>query len=245
MVCPFLFAIVALIECATIVLILEIELWIGDESNGRATRACAEPKSVYRRQPEPAAGADGVAASVRQVQYAVDGEQQTTTPRLITDADIITRGPGEMPERADEDPVEPQAINELPPRKFKVPASRIPESEMMEFLLELSGYTAWCCGYAVRRSSGEVVRTTRNFHLDHIDPKSKQGSNQIMNRAPLCPDHNIRKNNRRVHLEDYRAEIADAGEMLVNTMGELIDLAWAYEQALGFYAARAAGVYRR
>ena len=64
-----------------------------------------------------------------------------------------------------------------------------------------------------------------------------------MHRAPLCPDHNIRKNNRRVHLEDYRAEIAYAGEMLVDTTGELIDLAWAYEQALGFYTVRAAAVY--
>lgn len=63
----------------------------------------------------------------------------------------------------------------------------------------------------------------------------RDGSNGIENRAPLCPYHNIRKNNRRVHLDDYRAEIADAGEMLVDTTGELIDLAWAYEQALGFY----------
>ena len=205
---------------------------VAAERNGRQWIACdISPRAltVLRRQ-------------FAKFNYAVDGTQQTETPLLNPEANIITRGPGELPERTDEDPVEPQSIKELPPRKFKVPASRIPEGEMMEFLLGLSGYTAWCCGYAVRRSNGEVVKTTRNFHLDHIDPKSKQGSNQIMNRAPLCPDHNIRKNNRRVHLEDYRAEIADAGEMLVDTMGELIDLAWAYEQALGFYAAKAAGV---
>ena len=205
---------------------------VAAERNGRQWIACdISPRAltVLRRQ-------------FAKFNYAVDGAQQTETPLLNPEANIITRGPGELPERSDEDPVEPQSIKELPPRKFKVPASRIPEGEMMEFLLGLSGYTAWCCGYAVRRSSGEVVKTTRNFHLDHIDPKSKQGSNQIMNRAPLCPDHNIRKNNRRVHLEDYRAEIADAGEMLVDTTGELIDLAWAYEQALGYYAAKAAGV---
>ena len=167
--------------------------------------------------------------------YAVDGEQQTDKPRMLINADITTKGPGELPDRSDEDLVEWQDIKELPERKFKVPASRIPEREMLEFLLEISGYTAWCCGFANRRSNGQVVKSTRNFHLDHIDPKSKQGSNQIMNRAPLCPHHNIRKNNRRVHLDDYRAEIADAGEMLVDTTGELIDLAWAYEQALGFY----------
>ena len=124
-----------------------------------------------------------------------------------------------------------------------MPASRIPEREMLEYLLELSDYKAWCCGFANRRSSGQVVKTTRNFHLDHIDPKSKQGSNQIMNRAPLCPHHNIRKNNRRVHLEDYRAEIADAGEMLVDKTGELIDLAWAYDQALEHYALKTAPLF--
>ena len=203
---------------------------VAAERNGRQWIACdISPRAltVLRRQ-------------FAKFNYAVDGEQQTETPLLNPEANITTKGPGELPPRTDEDPVEPQSIKELPPRKFKVPASRIPEGEMMEFLLGLSGYTAWCCGYAVRRSNGEVVKTTRNFHLDHIDPKSKQGSNQIMNRAPLCPDHNIRKNNRRVHLEDYRAEIADAGEMLVDTTGELIDLAWAYEQALGFYTQRAA-----
>ena len=171
---------------------------VAAERNGRQWIACdISPRAltVLRRQ-------------FAKFNYAVDGTQQTETPLLNPEANITTKGPGELPPRADEDPVEPQSIKELPPRKFKVPASRIPEGEMMEFLLGLSGYTAWCCGYAVRRSGGEVVKTTRNFHLDHIDPKSKQGSNQIMNRAPLCPDHNIRKNNRRVHLEDYRAEIS-------------------------------------
>ena len=163
---------------------------------------------------------------------------KTERPLLNPEANIITRGPGELPIRTDEDPVERQDIKDLSERKFKVSASRIPERDMMEFLLDLSGYTAWCCGFANRRSSGEVVRTTNNFHLDHIDPKSKQGSNQVHNRAPLCPTHNIRKNNRRIHLEEYRAEIADAGEMLVDTMAELVDLAWAQQQAIDFYAWR-------
>ena len=51
----------------------------------------------------------------------------------------------------------------------------------------------------------------------------------------LCPYHNTRKNNRRVHLADYPTEIADGGEMMVDTVGELIDLAWAYEQAMQMY----------
>ena len=121
-------------------------------------------------------------------------------------------------------------------RKFKVPSSIIPESEMLEELLGLSGYRAWCCGHANRMPDGSIVRTTRNFHLDHVDPKSRQGSNDIPNRAPLCPYHNTRKGNRRVHLSDYREEIAHAGEMMVDTMHELIDLSYAHHEALQIYA---------
>ena len=208
---------------------------VAAERNGRQWIACdISPRAltVLRRQ-------------FAKFNYAVDGTQQTETPLLNPEANIITRGPGDLPERADEDPVERQNIKDLPERKFKVPASRIPEREMLAHLLELSDYMAWCCGFANRRSNGQVVQTTRNFHLDHIDPKSKQGSNQIMNRAPLCPHHNIRKNNRRVHLEDYRSEIADAGEMLVDTTSELIDLAWAYDQALQYYTLKTAAHYGR
>ena len=167
--------------------------------------------------------------------YAVDGAQQTERPLLMVEANITTRGPDELPERADEDPVERQEIRKLPPRRFKVPESIIPHDEMLEMLLELSGYMAWCCGFANRLPNDAVIRTTRNFHLDHIDPRSKQGSNDIQNRAPLCQPHNLRKRERRVHLADYRAEIADAGEMMVNTTSELIDLAEAHHKAMQMY----------
>lgn len=169
--------------------------------------------------------------------YAVDGRQSGAQPALITDANVVTRSPYDLPERLDRDPIERQDIRELPERKYKVPSSIIPEREMLEYLLGLSGYMAWCCGFANRRPNGVVVETVNNFHLDHIDPKSKDGSNQIWNRAPLCPAHNVRKNNRRVHLADYRQEIADAGEMLVDSVGDLINLAWAQQQAVDYYAA--------
>ena len=86
-----------------------------------------------------------------------------------------------------------------------------------------------------RRPHGEVIRSNRNFHLDKIDPKSKDGSNQITNRAPLCPHHNLRKGSQRVHLSDYHKQIADAGEMMVDTMDDLIDLSQAYQSALDIY----------
>ncbi len=83
-----------------------------------------------------------------------------------------------------------------------------------------------------------LLRALDNESIDLICIDPPFAKNQTFTgslRPPLCRYHNTRKNNRRVHLEDYRAEIADAGEMMVNTTGELIDLAWAYEQALGFY----------
>ena len=136
--------------------------------------------------------------------YTVDGEQDTNQPALITVANVTTSGPHQLPTRTDEDPTKRQDLKPLPERAFKIPASIIPDKEMLAFLLDLSGYTAWCCGFANRMSDGTLIRTTRNFHLDHLDPKSKDGSNQITNRAPLCPDHNIRKNDERLHLADYR-----------------------------------------
>ena len=167
--------------------------------------------------------------------YAVDDTQDTDQPALITVANVTTRGPHQLPQRTDEDPVQRQDLKPLREPDYKVPASFIPRQEMLEFLLSLSDYMAWCCGFANWKKDGTLVRTTRNFHLDHVDPRSKDGSNQITNRAPLCPDHNIRKNNRRVHLAEYRQEIADADELMVNSLSELVSLPKAYQQAMDYY----------
>ena len=161
---------------------------------------------------------------------------ETTGQQVMGSEPVVTvHGPDELPERT-------SPINEIQPkefqlkeRKFKVPASIIPESEMLKMLLELSGYMAWCCGFANRRPDGTIIKTTRNFHLDHVDPKSKEGSNQITNRAPMCPYHNLRKSNNRIHLSDYREQIAHACEMMVDKTSDLIDLAYAYQQTLDIY----------
>ena len=150
----------------------------------------------------------------------------TTGQQVIGSEPVVTiHGPDELPVRDDDagDELAPPPL-QLPERKFRVPASVIPEREMLRELLELSGYTAWCCGFANRMPSGRVIRTTDNFQLDHIDPKSKQGSNDILNRAPMCQSHNNRKGTRRIHLDDYRKEIAEAGELKVETMGDLVQL---------------------
>ena len=199
---------------------------VAAERNGRQWIACdISPRAltVLRRQ-------------FAKFRYAVDGQQQTEQPALLADANVITAGPNNLPARADEDP-EPRIDPKEPePPRYRTPASIIPEAEMLRQLLELSRWQAWCCGFANRRKDGSIIATPRNFHLDHLNPKSKEGaSNQITNRAPMCPHHNIRKNNRRVHLAEYRQEIADAGELMVDHTGELVDLTWAGDQALAIY----------
>lgn len=158
-------------------------------------------------------------------------DEITGQAALSLDNTVTVHGPDDLPARTT--PIgeaSPKAFA-LPEREFKVPASDIPNRVMLETLLEWSGYKAWCCGFANRRPDGSIIETINNFHLDHVDPKSKGGSNQIWNRAPLCPTHNIRKGNQRIHLADYRVQIADAGEMMVDTMRDLVNLSEMQEKA--------------
>ena len=168
--------------------------------------------------------------------------QHITQPSLI--GNIVTvHGPNELPTRTtpSHDDAPPAFKVPAHPRRFKTPASIIPESEMLEILLEMSGYQAWCCGFANRRPDGSVVQTKRNFHLDHLNPVSKAGtSHQITNRAPLCPYHNIMKSNHRLHLAEYREEIAKNGELMVDDVAELIDLDYAAHEALVIHSERQA-----
>ena len=62
-----------------------------------------------------------------------------------------------------------------------------------------------------------------------------------MNSTLLCPFHNTRKNNRSGHLADYGTEIADAGETMVNTTSELINIAEARRDAMQKYGRAYAG----
>ena len=51
----------------------------------------------------------------------------------------------------------------------------------------------------------------------------------------MCPYHHIRKNNRQIARSQYREEIADAGEVMVNSMSDLINLDYALAQAMQIY----------
>ena len=116
------------------------------------------------------------------------------------------------------------------PRTCETPASIIPEPEMLEILLEMSGYRAWRCVCAKRRPKGSIVQTKGNCHLDLV---SKAGArHQIVNRALLCPYHNIMKSNHRLRLAEYREEIAKTGELMVDDVSELIDLTYAAHKSM-------------
>ena len=161
-------------------------------------------------------------------------------PALIANS-VTVHGPEELPIRTTNGAHQSPPTLKLrdKPRKFKTPASIIPESEMLEILLKLSGYQAWRYGFANRLPDGTIIETARNFHLDHLNPVSKDvASHQIVNRAPLCPYHNIKKSNHRLHLAEYREAILKAGEMMVADPAELIDLTEAAQSTMDIYADR-------
>ena len=95
---------------------------------------------------------------------------------------------------------------------------------MLGILLELSNHQAWYRGFANRRPDGNIVQTKRNFHVNHLNPVSKtSASHQITDCALL-------------HLAECRQEIADAGEMMVNSANDLINPAKAHQRALERWA---------
>ncbi len=204
---------------------------VAAERSGRHWLACdISPRAmtVLRRQ-------------FRKFGYAVDGQAPegvlTYKNSSLARANVTVCGPKELPVRStiEQDVI---SIRPLPPRKYKTRASIFSRSEMLEFLLDLSDWRAWCCGFANWKQDEHgttvVEHTTRNFELDHIDPKSKGGRHEIDNRAPLCPYHNSMKSNRRIHLDDLRAEIESRGELLVPSIDKLVHLPWARDKAFDF-----------
>ena len=154
---------------------------------------------------------------------------------LASEPTVTIHGPDELPVRTSPERIITLEPFTPPPRRFKKRALMTDE-EMLNELLTLSHYQAWCCGFANRREDGSIIRQDWNFHLDHIDPKAAGGINEIINRAPMCPHHNIRKSSQLVALREYRNQIADAGEMMVSSAGDLIDLGWAQSQVLEIHA---------
>lgn len=203
---------------------------VAAELNGRQWLACdISPRAltVVKRQ-------------FNKFRMSVDGEQVTDLPLLIPDADITVAGPGGLPQRTGPDPETDPPAPLRPPSKFKLPSSDIPDAEMREFLLKLSGYRCWTCGFTntVETSSGtyEKYETTENFELDHIIPKSQGGSHQMPNRAPVCKTCNSNKHGRNITLRAFRDENAREKRLRVPSVEDLVELGWAENEALEYFA---------
>ena len=197
--------------------------WVACDINPRAW-------TVFRRQFEK----PKLALLQCEEPLAPLGQQQ----RLLGN-NVTVHGPRELPQDTIREETAAIPALQLSERRFKVPASIIPEVEMKEILLRMSGYRAWCCGFANRMPDGTVIETTRNFHLDHMVARSREGtSHQITNRAPLCMWHNIVKGNHDLHLSEYRKKIAADGELMVDDISELMNLTEAAQRTLDIYSAR-------
>lgn len=126
-------------------------------------------------------------------------------------------------------------------KKEKEITSIFTHREMLQHLLEISGYIAWCCGFANRKADGTVVRIPNNFHLDHIIPKGDRASttdNEITNRAPLCPAHNNLKSDNPMTLTELREKVANKGELMVDKIEDLQDLGKAAAEVRRIYSQR-------
>ncbi len=171
---------------------------------------------------------------------------ETTGQQVMGSEPTVTvHGPRELPQRVSPVTDDWQTASKLgqvkPTPNYKEKAKDVfDDGQMRKRLLKLSGYLAWCCGFANRRPDGSVIETTDNFHLDHIRPKSKGGTDRIYNRAPMCLRHNTSKGNREISLERLRTEIAAKGELQV-PLDDLIDLDWAYDRAMEIWAIEFAG----
>lgn len=173
--------------------------------------------------------------------YSVDGgpvivkKNEISQQALLADCDVTVRGPGQLPKRADEDPDPP------PPLVLEEPVYKgqlFTRKEMLEALLEDSGWMCWCCGSANRLPDGKIVETTANFELDHIDPKFYGGGDSSLNRDPLCRSCNGRKGKRPITLRQLRDEVEADGLLMVYSRSDLPDLGEMRDKAGDRYARR-------
>ena len=96
--------------------------------------------------------------------------------QLVDDPDTL--------ERTDDDSV---AADYLPQIYRRNRQSSIPRDEMMRILVDKWGLVCWGCGF--------VPPNIEHLELDHNEPASGGGSNELPNRAPLCGPCNRRKSN--------------------------------------------------
>lgn len=199
---------------------------VAAESLGRRWMACdISPRSltVMRRQ-------------FAKKGWAIDGVTPEGQLEGTEALSVTVRGPAEVPVRDhDADPV--PSPKPLPERRYKVPTSDMPKSEMKDLLGRESGWQCWACGYATRTVNGDVVESGDHFHLDHIEPRSQGGSNLVHNMALLCAPCNSAKGAQRVPLKTLRDDPAvrarresygiDGYPVDIDRVQEYVMVAWA------------------
>ena len=167
---------------------------------------------------------------------------QTTGQQVLGCEPTVTiHGPAELPERTS--PI----IYEVKPlrtpgqraRRYKREETLMSREEMLTSLLRFSNGKAWCCGYASWNEDGTLA--LGNYELDHIIPKSQDGSDDIVNRAPLCPAHNRLKHDLNITLTDLRFEVMQRRELKVPNYKQLARL----DEALNYAHAERQRAYER
>ena len=98
----------------------------------------------------------------------------------------------------------------------------ISKDDVKEILIDHYGVTCWGCNFSpCRRTDGR--RDPRYLEVDHIRPRSSEGSDELYNIAILCSPCNRRKGDR-MTLEQLRQMNAEEGDLYCVDFNDLIDL---------------------
>ena len=130
-------------------------------------------------------------------------------------------------ERTDDEEV---AAEYLPPIYRPNRQSSIPRAEMMRILVDEYGLVCWGCGFKPPHIDF--------LELDHNEPASDGGSNELPNRAPLCGPCNRLKSNVYT-LAGLRRENKKARRWYGEPIDKIIDLRQAKDWAQDYLDARA------
>ena len=161
------------------------------------------------------------------------GTHQTELQQAVSQ----TIGPGELPDRDDEDPapyhnLRQSAKGRKPSTQTASWSVRISKEDAKKLLIERFGPRCWGCGYMPRRPNGSIDDTM--LEVDHIRAKKaaegKQGGDELYNLALLHRTCNGIKRNK-LTLEELRSHNAMNGLLWVSDMSDLIDLYEAVEFA--------------
>lgn len=110
------------------------------------------------------------------------------------------------------------------------PTNLLSHDEMKEILINQFGVECWGCGFE------PPDKDDRYLHLDHINPKSSGGSNDIDNRSILCQPCNSKKlntmtldglrkkNEKEKHMKKSKSQLIDIPSAVQWTRNHMVDL---------------------